>query len=153
MLCWDAQNVAEPHNGGAAALYIPTDLGADPAVTWALYRLKSPPNVNSYGTLNWRRWGPVEAGGPSDCRKWQRCWRSCCCSPASQALTGLLAAGLIPALPRLPASLLLVPIRQISLNTCTSCTQLHPNCAADVSRCLDHLTPPDSRKVKCRPQK
>lgn len=29
MLRWDAQNVAEPHNGGAPKLYVPAELGAD----------------------------------------------------------------------------------------------------------------------------
>lgn len=55
-------------------------------------------------------------------------------------------------IPCLPASLLLVPICQIGLNTYTSCTRLHPNCAVDVSYCLDHLTLPDSHKVKYQPQ-
>lgn len=55
--------------------------------------------------------------------------------------------------PLLPALLLPVPICQIGLNTYTRCTRPRPSCAVDVSYGLDHLTLPDSHKVRYQPQK
>lgn len=106
-------------------------------------------------SLNLKRSG----GAPSRQAKWANPGNgsTACCAAVhtivSQALTSLLAVGLFFFVPCLPASLLLVLIRQISLNTYTSCTRLHPNCAVDVSCCLDHLTLPGSHKVKYQPQK
>lgn len=132
MPCWDAQNVAEPHNGGAPQLEMPAELGAHLSITWALHRLRTPPrrehlwdSLRRSGGVPRRRAARAHAGNGSAACGAPVCW-------LSQALTGLLAEGLLLLLPCLPASWLLVPICQISLNTCTSCTQLHPNWAADV---------------------
>lgn len=130
MLRRDAPNGAEPHNGGAPELDMPAELGAGPSITWAPHRLNPPPltgAVLGLCELEEIGRGPVEAGGRAHAGNGSAACGAPVCSRGSQALTGLLAAGLLLLLPCLPASWLLVPICQISLNTCTSCTQLHPD--------------------------